>query len=131
MANRSKQVGTAAESAVVKYILDKGLYCHRKTLSGAVDEGDVWVVMPSGGIAVIQVKAGRSAETASIELMDRWLRDAEDQAGAAKGDMAFLVTKVSGRGDARVGDWTLSWRTPHGRVQGRLSMIAGLIKETN
>lgn len=42
MANRSKQKGTAAESALVKYLTERGIEARRIVLHGSKDEGDVW-----------------------------------------------------------------------------------------
>ena len=42
MTNRSKQVGTAWESAIVTYLNDSGYpHAERRTLSGSNDKGDI------------------------------------------------------------------------------------------
>jgi Holliday junction resolvase len=53
VANRSKQKGTAAETAVVRFLQDSGWpHAERRTLSGAHDKGDI-----SGVVGVsIEVK---------------------------------------------------------------------------
>jgi hypothetical protein len=42
MANRPKQKGTAAETAIVNALIEEGwVHAERRTLSGAADKGDV------------------------------------------------------------------------------------------
>lgn len=129
--SKAKAIGTRGETAVVNYLADRGLVAKREVLHGSVDFGDVHCLLPwdSDRLLVIQVKAGRYAET-SMEQYDAWLAQAERQAGAAGADLAALVTKVSGRGDARVGDWTLHYREPWGRCSTRLSGIITWLKES-
>lgn len=53
--NKSKAKGTAAETAVVDFLLEENIYSHRKTLSGSLDKGDIAIPLTDGHI-VIEVK---------------------------------------------------------------------------
>jgi hypothetical protein len=76
MVNRSKNIGTAAETAVVKYLQQSGFPdAERRALSGGADRGDI-NVHPD---VVIEVKRCQRMELAS------WLDEAvkeRDNAGA-------------------------------------------------
>lgn len=77
--SRSKQKGTAAESAVVSYLVDEGWpFCERRTLSGVNDKGDIAGIP---GIC-IEVKDDKSFS------FSQWLKEAHverDNAGARHG----------------------------------------------
>ena len=104
MANPSKNKGTAAETAVVKYAWLKGFSdAERIALAGANDQGDV-VLMRDPKI-IFEVKAGKSAQTASLGQIGKWLDDTRrerDNAGAKHG---FLIVQRQGFGNSRVANW--------------------------
>lgn len=128
MANKPKQIGTWTESKVVSYLIERGLNARREVLHGSYDQGDVWCATPGGLLLIVEVKGGRAAESASPEQIARWFREAEIECGHARGDLAALVTKVAGRGDARIGDWSLHVKEPYGLVTTQLKNIVQWIK---
>jgi hypothetical protein len=102
--NRSKSIGTAAESAVTKFAKANGFpFAERRTLHGSADCGDV--KLDSRGRVVIEVKAGKAAETASDSQIAKWLEETERERVHAGADRAFLVVKRAGKGTQSVGSW--------------------------
>jgi hypothetical protein len=104
--SRAKQVGTAAETAVLRYLTAHGmLNVARRTLTGSSDTGDIWV---DGGTVVLEVKSRNRPHTWA-DVGD-WLAELErevkhaDAAGAGC-SMSALVVKRVGSGPANVGDW--------------------------
>lgn len=108
--NKPKAIGTAAESAVVKYLHSIGyttLTAMRKTLSGASDVGDVWCHHAHGTL-IIEVKGGESAKSASHGQIVAWLAEAAREADNARLDtvvLPVLVTQTRGVGLPRAGEW--------------------------
>lgn len=107
--NRSKNIGTAGESQVVKWFQANGFpYAKRITLHGAKDIGDVH--LGDGIHIVVEVKAGRAAESASDGQIRAWLHellDEMDNAGELHQEkqVGVLVVKRKGMGEAQVGGW--------------------------
>ena len=100
MTNRSKNLGTAAESAVVKYLQANGFgTAERRALHGSTDLGDITGIP---GV-VIEVKAGKAAEGASDGLVNMWLAETDIEKRNAKAAVGVLVLKRKGK--ATAGDW--------------------------
>lgn len=57
---KNRRDGAAFESAVVKYVRERGLEADRLRLSGKQDEGDVVVRDKVGVAAVMETKAGKN-----------------------------------------------------------------------
>lgn len=111
MVNRPKQIGTAAESAVVSVAREHGFAAaDRHVLTGGADQGDVWL-LPTGMSrqVVIEVKAGHTAERASMGLIEEWVGEAQREAdAAARGTtvaVGFLVAKRAGVGAGNAHRW--------------------------
>lgn len=102
MVNRSKNIGTAGERAVVAYLRGHGFpHAERRALAGAEDRGDI-----TGTPGVVwEVKAGRAAETASDGLVSDWLDDTMRERLNAGADCAVLVLKRPGFGPGRAASW--------------------------
>lgn len=101
MTNPSKQKGTAAETAVVRYLHSRGYSAaERLALRGNTDHGDVRVTR----LTHIEVKGGKAAESASREQIAKWVAEAERE-GEYSDTFCFLVTKKRGKGNASVGEW--------------------------
>ncbi len=101
MRNRSKEIGTAVESAVVKEAQAHGFHAQRTALAGALDVGDVHV---DHGRIVIECKGGKTATGASYNLLAAWWLETEVEASRVpECDLAVLVVKRAGSGQAR--DW--------------------------
>lgn len=110
--NKPKRIGTAAESAVVKFLHSIGYdktTAMRKVLSGASDIGDVWCHHAHGTI-IIEVKGGDAAKDASHARIEAWLAEAareRDNAALDAYTTPVLVTQTRGVGLGRAGDWAL------------------------
>jgi hypothetical protein len=92
MTNKPKAIGTAAETAVVRYLRDNGFpMCERRALHGTTDLGDVTGIP---GL-VIEVKAGEAAHKASPRQIKAWLDETETERLNAKADIGLLVTARS------------------------------------
>lgn len=104
---RPKDIGTRAETAVVRYARTAGFpHADRLTLTGSLDRGDVGLCP---GI-VLEVKGGDYARAASDLLIEKWLDETyreREHAGAAA---AFLVVQRTGVGAANAGRWWTFWR---------------------
>lgn len=107
--NRPKNIGTAAETAVVRWCRDHGFTsAERLALSGALDQGDVRLTR---GVH-LEVKGGKAAEGASIEQIRAWMREADAEGRNAEAH-CFLVRKRRGYGKTRVGQWHAHMRLKH------------------
>lgn len=113
MVNRPKNIGTAAETAVVRYLRANGFpQVERRALAGSQDQGDV------AGIpgVVIEVKGGTAAKTASDLQVTAWLHETDVERQNARADFGILVLARAGYGPERAGFWwavlTLGWLHP-------------------
>ena len=107
MVNRPKQVGTAAETAVVRTARRLGFpNADRLALTGALDRGDVGLCP---GV-IIEVKGGAAAKNASDTLVDVWLAETERERVHAGAAHAFLVTARPGVGAPNAHRWWAWWR---------------------
>lgn len=87
--NRSRQKGTAAETAVVEYLKSEGFcYAERRALKGGNDQGDI-AGLPG---VVIEVKACREMDVAG------WVDEAEEERINAQATLAVVWHKRRGRG---------------------------------
>jgi len=102
MVNRSKNIGTSAETHVVRYLQANGFpNADRRALKGSLDVGDILVCK---GL-IVEVKAGAAAENASDGQLRLWCAETSREKVNAKADTAFLVVKRAGHGVAKVGGW--------------------------
>lgn len=100
--NRPKAIGTAAESAVVKYLRANGFpHAERRALAGSHDLGDV---TGCPGL-VFEVKGGTAAKTASDGQVAAWMRETEAERVNARADLGVLVLARAGYGPERAGAW--------------------------
>ena len=99
MTARPKDIGTRAESAVVKYLAANGwTNCERRALHGNVDLGDV---TGTPGL-VWEVKGGEAAKTASDNQIAAWFQEAQQEAVNAGARYGFLIVA---RRRKNVRDW--------------------------
>lgn len=102
MVNKSKNIGTAAESAVVKVCKMYGFPdAHRNSLHGSVDIGDIWI-HPQ---VVIEVKGGAAANSASDGQLNAWMAETRRERDAHKAVIGILVTTRKGVGPANADRW--------------------------
>ena len=102
MVNRSKNIGTSAETHVVRYLQANGFpHADRRALKGSLDVGDILVCK---GL-IVEVKAGAAAENASDGQLRLWCAETAREKVNAKAETAFLVVKRSGHGVGKIGGW--------------------------
>lgn len=102
MVNKPKQIGTAAETAVVRYLAKNGFpNAERRALRGSLDCGDLTGLGP----VCVEVKGGKTAKEASDGLIASWLVETETERVNAKADVAFLVIQRAGIGPDNAGRW--------------------------
>lgn len=102
MTNKPKAIGTAGESAVVRVMRDAGLRAKRLTLHGSKDVGDVDCGVD--GI-VVEVKSGKTAESASDGQITAWLVETDNEVRNANAKIGVLVVKRKGIGPANAERW--------------------------
>ncbi len=94
MVNRPKQKGTAAETAVVRWLNDSGFpAAERRTLAGSNDKGDI------GGIpgVVLEIKNCKTIDLAG------WLKELAAEMENAAAPVGAVIHKK--RGTTDVGEW--------------------------
>lgn len=101
MANPPRKKGTAAESAVVKWLRLNGFgQADRQPLRGGHDQGDI-TACPG---VVIEVKAYRlPTGTPTAGQLTEWMQQTEVERWNAAADVAVLIVKRPGTTD--VGRW--------------------------
>ncbi len=102
MTNKPKAIGTAAETAVVRYLRANGFAgAERRALAGSSDLGDV----TGCGPLVIEVKGGRAAEAATPPVIDRWMAETRAEMRNADAHYGLLVVKRIAVSHRRAGLW--------------------------
>ena len=114
---RSKDIGTRAETAVVRLARDLGFReAERLPLAGAADKGDIRLIRDP--LVILEVKAGKAAQNASWSQIQAWLRETQIERNNAWKDLTlrqkigrefhgFLVSQRKGYGIGRVADWCI------------------------
>jgi len=102
---KSKSIGTAAESAVVKAATELGVDGRRVVLAGAQDQGDVHLF---DGEVVVEIKAGQQTLKPSWSQIRAWHNEARVECARAGGKLPLLVLKRHGSGNAK--DFFTYWR---------------------
>lgn len=125
--SKAKAIGTAAETAVVKYLRDvHGLDdVTRVVLHGKDDEGDIHVGPVDNPDMIIEVKSRKNEctykevegfiEELEVEAIHTWGEYWRTESQVRK---AFLVIKRPGKGKPE--DWWLCWVDNHIIVRCRL-----------
>ena len=102
MTNRPKQIGTAAETAIVRAARTRGFPgADRLTLTGHKDRGDIGLCP---GV-IIEAKGGDQARRASDALIAKWLAETETERINAGAAIGFLVTQRPGIGLPNAHRW--------------------------
>lgn len=104
-----RRIGTSAETAVVRHLRANGFpHAERKSLHGALDEGDI-----TGTPGVCwEVKGGDAARYLTEGAIARWLTETEAERVNARADVGVLVVQRLGYGPARAGMWLAYQRSP-------------------
>lgn len=92
--SKAKQKGTAAETAVVKWLKSEGWrYAERRALHGNLDKGDINMGAP----VVIEVKDHKTITLAE------WMKELKTEIANADVSVGAVIAKK--RGTLDVGDW--------------------------
>ena len=92
--SKAKAKGTAAETAVVKYLREHGFpYAERRALHGTADKGDI----TGCGPIVFEVKNHAKMDLAG------WIKELEAEMVNAKVDTGAVIAKK--RGTTNPGEW--------------------------
>lgn len=102
MTNKPKQIGTAAETAVVRYLQASGFpHAERRALRGQLDAGDI-----AGTPGVCwEVKGGAAAKDASDAQVADWLIETATETANSESDTGVLVLQRRGVGPKNAGRW--------------------------
>lgn len=104
--SKSKALGTAAESAVVRAARRLGFpHAERVVLHGRDDQGDVRLTPGLTAGVVVEVKGGQAAKTASDAQIAAWLVETETERVNAGAEVGFLVTHRAGVGYDNAHRW--------------------------
>lgn len=115
MTNKPRQIGTAAETAVVRHLARNGWpFAERRALHGNQDRGDI-TGTPS---LCWEVKAGRAAHGASDGQVETWLSELDAVRERVHADVGILVVARSGYGPLRAEHWWAISRSWQLRIQG-------------
>ena len=98
MANPSKDKGTRAETAVVRYLENAAATARRNALHGSADEGDIRAEV-MGSVVCIEVKNRKRVE------LSRWMSETIAERENSGAEVGWLVVKPEGVGMERVGKW--------------------------
>lgn len=102
MVNRSGDIGTKTETAVVRVLVECGFpHAERRRLRGRADAGDI---TGTPGVAW-SVKGGNVARAASDNLVVSWLHRTEQIRRNAGADIGVLVLARRGIGLLNAGRW--------------------------
>ena len=112
MSRRPKDIGTSAETAARRFLVDDGWPdCERRALTGNRDTGDLTVCRRP--LIIAEVKAGHAADKASPTVIDAWLEQTDTEAVHAGAVLGVLIVARKYRNprdwDAymRACDWVL------------------------
>ncbi|WP_038843434.1 hypothetical protein [Salinispora arenicola] len=99
---RPRDIGTRAETAVVRYLQPNGWpHAERRSLRGAHDAGDI---TGTPGICW-EVKGGDAARNASDLTIGRWMLELAVEVTNARAEVGVLVVQRAGVGTANAGRW--------------------------
>jgi hypothetical protein len=112
--NRPKNIGTAAETAVVRAARTAGFpHAERVVLHGSLDQGDIRLTPGLTAGIIVEVKGGEAARRASDAQIAAWLDETETERTNSHADIAFLVTQRAGIGAPNAHRWWAHLRVGH------------------
>lgn len=98
--SRSKDIGTRAETAVVRYLRGHGFpHAERRALTGTHDQGDI-----TGTPGVCWEVKVRN-RPATDKQINAWLAETETERINSGADIGVLVVRRQGVGDPNAGRW--------------------------
>src|SRR4051812_47216042 len=101
MVNKSKDVGTHAETAVLKQVRLHWEQARREILHGSADRGDI----TGCGEVMFEVKGGNAARSASAMMVLEWLRETERERKENGSRFGVLVMARPGYGLPNADRW--------------------------
>lgn len=100
--NRPKAIGTAAETAVVRYMRQHGWpNAERRALAGSTDLGDI---TGCPGLCV-EVKGGKAAEVSADADLAAWFAQTDIETENSRAEIGLLVCKRKAVGPGNAGSW--------------------------
>lgn len=117
--SKAKRIGTAAETAVVKYMIECGYKdTKRVVLHGNKDEGDIHINYDANGIPDIIIEVKSRKDECTYKEVEGFMKELETESSNTWSNNyttngisrynAYLVIKRPGKG--KVEDWWLCWR---------------------
>jgi hypothetical protein len=99
---RPKDIGTTAETAVVRYLQASGFpHAERRAMRGRYDQGDI-----TGTPGVCwEVKARDKDRPISDKQISQWLDETTTETRNADADVGVLVIRRPGKGASNAGAW--------------------------
>lgn len=98
--SRSKDIGTRAETAVVRYLQANGFpHAERRALRGRQDAGDI-----TGTPGICWEVKARKRPISDTDVA-AWLAETETEAAAADAEIGVLVVRRAGVGEGNAGRW--------------------------
>jgi len=129
---RSKDIGTDAERAVLKYFQANGWPdARRYAQRGANDVGDIDLLQPA---VVVEVKGGAAAKAASDGQIGKWLEETNSERLKASAIVGILVVQRAGIGPANAGNWWAvmeAWQYDELRSQPDCSTLGTTLSDIN
>lgn len=102
--NKSKQIGTRAESIVLAVCRRNGFpYARRNVLSGNKDKGDL--SLGDGTDTVVEVKGGKQCVALTPAKMKKWMYETRQEIMNSGAKYGFLVTQRAGYGEKNAEQW--------------------------
>lgn len=102
MVNRPKDIGTRAETAIVRHARPRGFPDARRVAqTGRADTGDAWLCR---GV-IVESKAGAVARAASPALVAHWAAETEAERENAGAEIGLLVVQRLNRSVPGPGGW--------------------------
>jgi hypothetical protein len=101
MTNRPKDIGTRAETAVLRQILPYFPAAERLALKGKADEGDIGHT----GDFIFEVKGGKQTEQVGDAQLTAWMGEAVTEAANRDVGFGVLVLQRKGYGLPRARRW--------------------------
>lgn len=99
---RPRDIGTRAETAVVRYLQPNGWpHAERRSLRGNLDAGDI---TGTPGICW-EIKGGDAARNAGDLTIGRWMAELAVEVTNAQADVGVLVVQRAGIGPTNAGRW--------------------------
>jgi len=117
--SRSKDIGTRAETAVVRYLRANGFeHAERRALRGRQDAGDI-----TGTPGICWEVKARKRPISDTDVA-AWLVETETEAAAADAEIGVLVVRRPGVGEGNAGRW---WAYLSAGTLARLATEGGFV----